>query len=89
MKITPSVVRQQLDKWEYTCQVLLKYWNSMLRGFVPFKLARENPDELREKGHLPDGEAFAYMMKIIEVLDRQGNGMNLSAYDVYSTTNCF
>ena len=48
----------------------------MLRGFVPFKLARENPEELREKGHLPDEEAFAYMMKVIEVFDRQGNGKN-------------
>jgi hypothetical protein len=40
---------------------------------MPFKLARENPEELREKGHL-DPEGFRYVMKVANIFDQIGSG---------------
>jgi hypothetical protein len=64
-----GVVNTQIKKWEFAFPVLLYHWRCTLRGYSPFKLARENPDELREKGHI-DSEGFEFVTKIAHLFDR-------------------
>jgi hypothetical protein len=68
-----NVVSNQIKKWEITFPVLLYHWRCTLRGYSPFKLARENPDELREKGHI-DHTGFQYVTKIASLFDRTSPG---------------
>lgn len=42
-----------------------------MRDYPPFRLARENPEELREKGHL-DSEGFEYVVEVARTVDRMG-----------------
>lgn len=65
------MVSGQLKKWEYSFQVLIHHWQAILRDFQPFKLARENPEELREHGHL-DPQGFDYILKVTSIIDRIG-----------------
>ncbi|KAF3008974.1 hypothetical protein E8E13_011486 [Curvularia kusanoi] len=65
-----NVVSNQVKKWEFAFPVLLYHWRCTLRGYSPFKLARDNPEELRERGHI-DAEGFAYITKITEIFDRR------------------
>ena len=51
--------------------MLLTYWKTAIRDYVPFKVARENPEELRKKGHL-DAQGFDYVMKLVSIVDRIG-----------------
>ncbi|KAK7177885.1 hypothetical protein PSPO01_16069 [Paraphaeosphaeria sporulosa] len=46
------IVSRQMEKWEHSFNIFLKHWQAVLRNFAPFQLARENPEELRLKGHL-------------------------------------
>ncbi|KAH7398986.1 hypothetical protein DE146DRAFT_719152 [Phaeosphaeria sp. MPI-PUGE-AT-0046c] len=64
-----NVVNTQIKKWEFAFPVLLYHWRCTLRGYSPFKLARENPEELREKGHI-DHEGFQYVTKMASLFDR-------------------
>jgi hypothetical protein len=48
------------------------HWRASLRGFEPFKVARENPEELRTNRNLPDTQSFDYMTKMVAILDRTG-----------------
>ncbi|KAH8717056.1 hypothetical protein GQ44DRAFT_730183 [Phaeosphaeriaceae sp. PMI808] len=66
-----NVVRSQIKKWEFAFPVLLYHWRCTLRGYSPFKLARDNPEELREKGHI-DEEGFQYVTKIASMFERSG-----------------
>lgn len=59
----------QIKKWDWAFNVLMAHWIAILRGYLPFKLARENPEELREKGHV-DAEGFQYIMKVAGIFDR-------------------
>jgi hypothetical protein len=68
-----NVVNSQIKKWEFAFPVLLYHWRCTLRGYSPFKLARENPEELREKGHI-DNEGFQYITKIASLFDRTNPG---------------
>jgi hypothetical protein len=68
-----NVVNTQIKKWEFAFPVLLYHWRCTLRGYSPFKLARENPSELREKGHI-DHEGFQYITKIANLFDRTNPG---------------
>jgi hypothetical protein len=68
-----NVVSQQIKKWEFAFPVLLYHWRCTLRGYAPFKLARENPGELQEKGHI-DHEGFQYVKKIATLFDRTNPG---------------
>jgi hypothetical protein len=68
-----NVVSTQIKKWEFAFPVLLYHWRCTLRGYSPFKLARENPEELREKGHI-DHEGFQYVTKIASLFDRTNPG---------------
>jgi hypothetical protein len=68
-----NVVNSQIKKWEFAFPVLLYHWRCTLRGYSPFKLARENPGELREKGHI-DHEGFQYITKIAGLFDRTNPG---------------
>ncbi|KAH6618588.1 hypothetical protein C7974DRAFT_32878 [Boeremia exigua] len=65
-----NVVSNQVKKWEFAFPVLLYHWRCTLRGYSPFKLARDNPEELRERGHI-DAEGFAYVTEIARIFDRQ------------------
>lgn len=67
------MVNNQVKKWEFAFPVLLYHWRCTLRGYSPFKLARDNPEELRERGHI-DAEGFAYVTKITEIFDRTSPG---------------
>ncbi|KAF1944185.1 hypothetical protein EJ02DRAFT_432518 [Clathrospora elynae] len=64
-----NVVTTQIKKWEFAFPVLLYHWRCILRGYSPFKLARDNPDELRDKGHI-DPEGFQYVTRIANLFDR-------------------
>ncbi|KAI8934615.1 hypothetical protein NX059_008308 [Plenodomus lindquistii] len=64
-----NVVTTQIKKWEFAFPVLLYHWRCILRGYSPFKLARDNPEELREKGHI-DSEGFDYVTRIANFFDR-------------------
>ncbi|KAF2848869.1 hypothetical protein T440DRAFT_500268 [Plenodomus tracheiphilus IPT5] len=64
-----NVVTTQIKKWEFAFPVLLYHWRCILRGYSPFKLARDNPEELREKGHI-DAEGFEYVTRIANLFDR-------------------
>ncbi|EAT84843.2 hypothetical protein SNOG_07377 [Parastagonospora nodorum SN15] len=68
-----NVVKSQIAKWEFAFPVLLYHWRCTLRGYAPFKLARENPDELEEKGHI-DHEGFQYVKRISSLFDRRDPG---------------
>lgn len=63
-----SVVSTQIRKWEFAFPVLLYHWRCILRGYSPFRLARDNPDELRDKGHI-DQEGFAYVTRIAHLFN--------------------
>ncbi|KAF2748975.1 hypothetical protein M011DRAFT_475731 [Sporormia fimetaria CBS 119925] len=67
-----TVVSQQLEKWDFSFQVLMNHWQGLLRGYKPFMLARENPEELRIHGKLPDHSAFVYMTNMAAILDDHG-----------------
>lgn len=69
-----NVVTTQIKKWEFAFPVLLYHWRCTLRGYSPFKLARDNPEELRERGHI-DPEGFQYVTKIATLFDRVNPGM--------------
>ncbi|KAF1852076.1 uncharacterized protein K460DRAFT_271932 [Cucurbitaria berberidis CBS 394.84] len=64
-----NVVTNQIKKWEFAFPVLLYHWRCTLRGYSPFKLARDNPEELCERGHI-DTEGFEYVTKIANLFDR-------------------
>ncbi|XPS72445.1 hypothetical protein M3J09_004610 [Ascochyta lentis] len=64
-----NVVNNQVKKWEFAFPVLLYHWRCTLRGYSPFKLARDNPEELRERGHI-DAEGFAYVTEMTQIFDR-------------------
>lgn len=64
-----NVVSTQIKKWQFAFPVLLYHWRCILRGYSPFKLARDNPEELREKGHI-DSEGFDYVTRIANFFDR-------------------
>ncbi|KAF2131003.1 hypothetical protein P153DRAFT_287202 [Dothidotthia symphoricarpi CBS 119687] len=66
-----NVVSNQIKKWEFAFPVLLYHWRCTLRGYSPFKLARDNPEELRDRGHI-DEEGFQYVTKIAHVFNRLG-----------------
>ncbi|KAL1606671.1 hypothetical protein SLS60_004078 [Paraconiothyrium brasiliense] len=66
-----NVVSRQIEKWEYSFEVLLTYWKTAIRDYVPFKVARENPEELRKKGHL-DAQGYDYVLKLVSIIDRIG-----------------
>jgi hypothetical protein len=68
-----GVVNTQIKKWEFAFPVLLYHWRCTLRGFSPFKLARENPAELGERGHI-DPAGFRYVTKIASLFDRSEPG---------------
>jgi hypothetical protein len=68
-----NVVNTQIKKWEFAFPVLLYHWRCTLRGYSPFRLARENPAELREKGHI-DEEGFQYVTKVASLFDRTNPG---------------
>lgn len=74
-----SVVSTQIKKWDFAFQVVIHHWIAVLRGYMPFKLARENPEELREKGHL-DAEGFEYVVKVANIIDQIGFGQSTSPY---------
>ncbi|KAF1977848.1 hypothetical protein BU23DRAFT_577794 [Bimuria novae-zelandiae CBS 107.79] len=75
-----NVVSNQLKKWEHSFEVLMYHWQAILRDFEPFKLARENPEELRERGHI-DHEAFEYVVKVASIVDRIGGiGQSTAPY---------
>lgn len=67
-----NVVSRQIEKWDFSFEVLMNHWQGCLRGFKPFVLARENPEELRSKGRLPDEAAFQYMINMASLLDQKG-----------------
>ena len=68
-----NVVTTQIKKWEFAFPVLLYHWRCILRSYSPFKLARDNPSELRERGHI-DEEGFQYVTKIANLFDRTNPG---------------
>ncbi|KAK7177986.1 hypothetical protein PSPO01_15965 [Paraphaeosphaeria sporulosa] len=63
------IVSRQMEKWEHSFNILLKHWQAVLRNFAPFQLARENPEELRLKGHL-DKKGFEYVLEVVDLVDR-------------------
>lgn len=70
-----NVVTTQIKKWEFAFPVLLYHWRCTLRGYSPFRLARDNPEELRERGHI-DPEGFEYVSKIASFFDRVSPGQS-------------
>ncbi|KAF2447071.1 hypothetical protein P171DRAFT_519384 [Karstenula rhodostoma CBS 690.94] len=82
-----NVVSRQIEKWEYSFEVLLTYWKTAIRDYVPFKVARENPEELRKKGHL-DAQGFDYVMKLVSIIDRIGEiGQSTAPYTGLRSTH--
>jgi hypothetical protein len=74
------VVSSQIEKWDNSFPIIMQYWPAILRGFQPFQLARENPEELREKGpHMAgeeratlDAEGMNYVVEMSRIFDRMG-----------------
>ncbi|KAL5374154.1 hypothetical protein PMIN03_007504 [Paraphaeosphaeria minitans] len=82
-----NVVSRQIEKWEYSFEVLLTYWKTAIRDYVPFKVARENPEELRKKGHL-DAQGFDYVLKLVSIIDRIGEiGQSTAPYTGLRSTH--
>ncbi|KAF2005267.1 hypothetical protein P154DRAFT_560177 [Amniculicola lignicola CBS 123094] len=73
------VLNDQIRRWKEASGVLLQHWRIALRKFTPFKLARENPEELRQKGGL-DTYGFRYIMNVVEILDRPGQDRTPRVY---------
>jgi len=75
------VVSSQIEKWDNSFPIIMQYWPAILRGFQPFQLARENPEELREKGpHVAgeeratlDAEGMKYVVEMSRIFDRMGS----------------
>jgi hypothetical protein len=74
-----NVVSRQIQKWNFSFEVLMLHWQATLRDHKPFSLARENPEALRKDVCLPDEQAFQYMMKMVALLDQTGPGELISA----------
>lgn len=71
------MISNQLKKWDFTFDVLMYHWLIILRDFKPLMLARENPEELRLNGHV-DGDAFLYLVRLVELIDQNKFGMCIS-----------
>ncbi|ORY00359.1 hypothetical protein BCR34DRAFT_112691 [Clohesyomyces aquaticus] len=65
------VVRSQIVEWEHAAPIVLYHWQCVLRKFVPFKLARENPAELQNE-KLVDALGLDYCMRAAHIV--AGNG---------------
>lgn len=64
------VVKSQVKEWEFSAGVMLQHFRCVLRGFLPFQLARENLEELREQAKL-DEASVEYVSNIIKILEDQ------------------
>jgi hypothetical protein len=57
-----------------------------LRGYSPFNLARDNPEELRERGHI-DADGFAYVTEMTKIFDRTSPNRFQPPLTVFSATH--
>ncbi|OCL01900.1 hypothetical protein AOQ84DRAFT_349986 [Glonium stellatum] len=64
------VVKSQVKEWEFSAGVMLQHFRCVLRGFLPFQLARENLEELRQQAKL-DEASVEYVTNIIKILEDQ------------------
>jgi hypothetical protein len=60
-----------IAKWEYSAGNMLQHYRLVLRGFLPFAVARKDPEEVRKKGHL-DEESLGYIEKANQLLSSLG-----------------
>lgn len=67
-----NVVSSQIEQWDISFPILMQYWPPILRGFVPFQLAREDPTMLESEGPRLDGPAIEYVKKMSYLFDRMG-----------------
>ncbi|KAF2808900.1 uncharacterized protein BDZ99DRAFT_41744 [Mytilinidion resinicola] len=64
------VVKSQVQEWEVSAGVMLQYFRCVLRGFLPFQLARDNLDELIHQAKL-DPTSVHYVTNAVHLLDQQ------------------
>ncbi|KAF2497452.1 hypothetical protein BU16DRAFT_314611 [Lophium mytilinum] len=64
------VVKSQVQEWEFSAGVMLQHFRCVLRGFLPFQLARDNLDELIRQAEL-DSTSAHYVTEVVRVLDLQ------------------
>jgi hypothetical protein len=65
------VVRTQIGEWEKAAKTLLLHFRCVLRGFLPFLIARDNLVELGEREGFDD-HTVEYIENAINLLDEQG-----------------
>ena len=63
-----------MEHWDHTHKIIVAHWNAVLRDYRPLELARKNPEELRERGGLPDLQAFKFVLQMVNILDRAAPG---------------
>ncbi|OCK75544.1 hypothetical protein K432DRAFT_465531 [Lepidopterella palustris CBS 459.81] len=66
------VVRSQMKEWEFSAGVMLQHFRCVLRGFLPFQLARDNIEELKDKAKL-DETSVNYVRSVVPLLENQLN----------------
>jgi len=62
------IVRSQLEEWEFGASALLQVYRGILRDFKPFRLARDNLEELRTQAKL-DPVAVQYASNVAALLE--------------------
>lgn len=61
-----AVVEKQIEEYEYSASNMLHHFRFIRRGYLPFQVAENNPEELREMTGLDD-TAIKYMKNITNV----------------------
>jgi hypothetical protein len=64
------IVKSQVQEWEVSAGVVLQHFRCVLRGFLPFQLARDNLSELIAQAKL-DPTSAHYVVRIVLLLDQE------------------
>ncbi|KAF2760655.1 hypothetical protein EJ05DRAFT_525789 [Pseudovirgaria hyperparasitica] len=64
------VIKTQIDKWKLSARILLQHFRCVLKGFVPFHIARQQLPQVKKEAKL-DGEATLYIQQALQLLDKQ------------------
>lgn len=70
-------MKQQVDEWESSAGNILAHYRAVLRGFLPFELAKTNLNELIAREKL-DASAACYVEHAVRLIAPNGRDLIFS-----------
>ncbi|KAK6525863.1 hypothetical protein TWF281_010907 [Arthrobotrys megalospora] len=64
------VGRTQVSEWEHSAQVMLAYFRIVLRGFIPFSIAKFDINEVKIRAGLDD-HSVIYLQNVVRILKQK------------------